>query len=231
MTSPIKLKIDGFQGAQSPLIKFSGKVIKREVLVNPNRFDASKQTTVGKFVMNELTVMESREPYTQPLAEIEIIYSESEDSRWGAFAKSFREQVPAEFRTGDDPLAALDGKVVEWEFRAGKVRGPVRDEDGNAVKGADGRDTWATQQLNCWQINSVEGMGEARKLLVDEVLSFLSEPKSDEEINAQIFTNADWKKLGGYQDAVNATADRTFLPSMAAAGKVTKTPDGKWVKA
>ena len=128
--SGIKYKIDNFEGGTSPLLHFKGRQLSH--LIENRHFEASERgaarDSVGfTFNFGELTVIDSREPYSLPIAEIKIPYSDRAETRWAAFAASFTRVVPAEIRAqfGDDPLASLDGKMCGWPGKEGTLRHPL----------------------------------------------------------------------------------------------------------
>ncbi len=230
--SGIKYKIDNFEGGNSPLLHFRGRLLQH--IVEQRHFEASERgaarDSVGfKFNFGELVVIDSREPYTLPIAEIKIPYSEREETRWAVFAKSFRDMVPAELRTGDDPLAVLDGKMQEWQWKRGRLRQALQDDNGDPIVGADGKQRWGVVEAETWQLVSVDGIGGSGPTLMEQILDFANGHTQD-EINNEVYMRMAWKGLPGFQEAATAVGDRTLLPGFVAAGKLTLGADGKYQK-
>lgn len=228
----IKYKVDNFEGGQSPLIWFTGRLLKHEVV--QRRYEASDRGAARdaiQFTFNfgELTVLESRESYPLPVAEIKLTYNERGDTSWSVFAESFTKLVPANLRTGDDPLASLDGRMQEWHFKPGKVRGPLKDDEGNDVIGADGKVRWGLQDRETWQIVSIEGMGGGPGL-TELILEYIGAGRQADDIYQAVYTTQGWKNLPGWQEVANAVGERTLLAGLVATGKIRQETDGKYVK-
>lgn len=230
--SGIKYKVDNFEGGTSPLLHFRGRMLSH--IVEQRHFEASERgaarDSVGfKFNFGELTVIDSREPYTLPIAEVKIPYSEREETRWAVFAKSFTSVVPVELRSGDDPLSSLDGKMQEWQWKKGRLRQALTDDAGDPVVGGDGKQRWGVVEAETWQLISVDGVGGGGPSLSEQVLDFAPGHTAD-EIHQEIYMRQAWKGLPGFQEIVTSVGDRTLLPGLVAAGKLALGADGKYTK-
>lgn len=216
----------------TPLQEFKGVVAGYTARVQ--RFEArgnqaARDAQIVDFDVKDLVVIRSREPYMLPIGKISIPYSERGDTRWAVFTGSLRAIIPPEiWQASSDPLGLLVGKQQHWSFRTGKLRGPIKDAEGNDVY-EGGKQKWGPTDADTWQVISIEGLGTGGVQLLDLIAQF-AVGKNQDEVNQAVLQTVEWKGYAGYQAAVEGTLNRTLLPGLIAAGKLVQEPSGLYTK-
>lgn len=223
MTLP-RIGFDEPQDSQTPLIHFTGNL--KEYKINQRTYEGRQNPNyIVVFDFTDLTVIESREPYFFPTAQIQIPFSDRADTRWAAFTKSVRSIIPADqWANLSQPLDILVGKRVEFFLKAANLRLPVRDESGETIEGK-----WAVQLSEAWQLESLEGFtsAEGQVDIWDLVLEFAN-GKKETEIKAWVYNEPKLKSLPKFNDVVEATAEGNLLSSLVTAGKLTRDNEGTY---
>ena len=93
-----------------------------------------------------------------------------------------------------------------------------------------GRDKWAVQEGNAWQVVSIEGFASATNNEdFRAVLLNLIHGKTEEEINQALFNSPELRAYGDeYTKTVNLQIQRQLLPGLEAAGIISKNTEGVW---
>ena len=216
--------------APHPLIRFKGNLKNYVTETKESQDPGGKARLSVTFNFTDVVVIESREPYVFPIATITISYSEGRDTRWAAWTNSFKAVVPADSWASSDPIQeALVGRNQEWYFKSASLRAPVRDEN-NEIVMENGKQKWAKQPADAWQIEGVEGLTQATGPGLMDALVDFAHGKTDKEIFQEALTNQSWKNLAGYNDMVEGVTGRTLLPVLVSSGKLTANPDGTYSK-
>lgn len=216
----------------TPLQEFKGVVAKYTARVQhfeARNGQAARDAQIVDFDISDVVVIRSREPYMLPIGKVSIGYSERGDTRWLVFTGSIRAIVPPEiWQASADPLGLLVGKQQHWNFGPGKLRGPVKDSDGNDVW-ENGRQKWGPVESDCWQVVSIEGLGTGGVQLLDLIADW-AVGKTGDQVNQEVFASDAWKGYAGYQAAVEGTLNRSLLPALVGAGKLVLGADGVYQK-
>lgn len=234
MTTPTDFKFSvDVKDNRSPLIRFRG-VLKEwtPVTYTPEEGSGRKPSQSIKFGFIDVVVVESTEPYPFPTAELTLPYSTSSETRWAAWAASFKNLIPVEaYRDLNQPFDVLVGKTQEWFFKPARLRQPIVDEHGEPVMDASGKQKWGTQDGDAWQIVSVDGFGNTAGgvSLMDLVVDY-ADGKKAEDVRQWLFTDMAIKSMPGHSAAVEAEANRTLMPTLVTGGKLTLDADGVYHK-
>jgi len=185
-------------------------------------FDEYKAELVTRFtpprtyvnlMFSEVDVIESTEPYPFPIAQLSIPFSDREVSTWGVLAKS-----AVKFLEEKEDISNLEGKVLEMKFTGGHMM----------WDGKQGKET----PRECWEVIGISGSGVATlaegKQQVDTNASRnraveLLDGKTEQEWNQAVFTDPITKADPALLTTI---IDRSFIPTMVAAGKVSKDDKG-----
>ncbi len=119
---------------------------------NPHQFHDGSSGLYIKFCFEDLTVIETTEPYEFPTLEFDIAYSEPSKSRganaWEFLSASLRQFFP----DVDGPISKLPGKIQEWK----KMPHEVRRTTGKLNE--DGTQEWGPKILSFWEVVAVDGV-------------------------------------------------------------------------
>lgn len=235
MTQPteFKFKMEPTGGRPfSPMLRFRGTLKEVTPTVYKNEEDPSaKERMTVKFDFTDVTVIDTEEPYPFPTATGSLPYSDRGDTIWMAWATSFRNIVPkSDWQNLSMPFKVLEGKVQEWAYLPARLRRPLTDENGENIKGADGRDKWGVQDADAWQLVSVEGYtGESGATIYDLIVEKL-DGSDDKGFMEWLFTDMSLKSVPGHNAAVEAQAERKLIPMLLETGKLSQDPNGVYHK-
>lgn len=207
------------KGFEHPLIKFRGRLVDYEPLA-PDQWDNIRVA----FNFIEVDVIESREPYLLPIAQILVKYSKREGSAWGILADSIPEEMD---------IPNLLGKMQEWWFTPDHKLGKNRQTQEDII-------------IDAWECVAVEGVATpgAEKVAgttppasgptaavadtlntpsaMDKVLEHL-DGKNDQQFAQAALADLIIKADGNLQSSI---LQNTLIPSLITAGVVTKDTDG-----
>lgn len=224
LPADFKLSVDKPKDdTRTTLRKFEG-VLKT---AQPDMSDRGFVTVMFSFT--DVVVIESTEPYTFPIAQIPISYSDRGETVWAAFSASYRDLVPPElWGESDDPLEPLIGRKQVWEFAPAKLRRPEVDDEGVTKKNDKGKDIWSVQDGFAWQIVSVEGFRsrEDQGKTLFEIIAEKVDGMTDQKILEWIYTDKEIKGYDGYAKLVESATDRELMPALLSAGLVTQDAEG-----
>lgn len=180
------------------------------------------------FDANDLEILDTVEPYTSPIAQIEIAHSDSRRSGMGYWGASIDKVINAGI-----PETVTQEGVKNQPYLLNK-RLHMKLTPGHLIW--DGR---AREQLprDCWELIEIAGEGapaatpsatatappaQAGPSATQEALKEL-DGLNEQEWYQKVFVNDTVK---ADTDIVNAIIGRTFLPPLEEAGIVTKGDDG-----
>ena len=128
----------------------------REVTGNLNSWTAiGRSTNFGERVLavlnlDNINVIRSQVPYDQPVASIEIMTSDKEESVWGFFAKSAARFIP-------------EGQEIDWLI-GHQLHLKFTDQyDGQNIylRRPDANQVWQDVLTDCWILEGIDGGGPA----------------------------------------------------------------------
>jgi len=213
---------EGF--SRTPLRDFWGTL---KSITGEMRDGQTGSFAVALYNSEEVEAIESIEPYTSPIAQIDIPVSTRAKSRMGYFGTSFDKIINAGLPP-DVPQAQaknqdyLIGKRLHWKFTPGHMIW-----DGNARE---------ERPNNCWEIIGIVGEGGAQAPIPSTAGT---EVGADISISQQALNLLDSKNVQQWHQVVltdpvvkqdtafiNSIIDNSFLAGMEASGKVTKDENG-----
>lgn len=179
----------------------------------------------------EVEVIESIEPYTSPIAQVEISHSSRAKSRMGYWGES----VDKIINTGIDPEVPQE-QVKNQDYLLGK-RCHLKLTPGHMIFNVDAKEE---RPNDCWTLMEVAGEATSASVTATAAPAATPAPtapvktatqaalealdgKTEQEWHQEVFTNSIVK---ANQSIVNAIIGRTFLPDLETAGVVTKGEDG-----
>ena len=222
---PGKPSMEKSSDGGSPLIKFRG-ILKEYELIETTYQDSGRKSERVKFDFTDVQVIESREPYSFPIATIQIGYNNQSDSRWDVWKESAAKFLP----TRDIDL--LQGKEQEWYYGPAKVRGPLKNEDGeDVIDERTGKAKWGLMDADAWQVTWVEGAEVADGASITDRVLELLDGKTESAFNAALMTDQEARRFPQYMDTVSAMTDRKLIPGLVTAGLVKQNTDGTYSKA
>ena len=226
MTTPSIFNLDPPTDGQSPLRRFKG-VLNQVIEENIDNSQYGRANTIrAKFDFTDVEVLESVEPYTHPIATLRISPSKNSNTSWAVFTESVRKATGLQ----GGSLNPVIGKMQEWHYGPCSIRQQVRDDSGTVVQ-EGGREKWAVQPGNAWQVVSVEGFANAANDdKFNDVLLDLINGKTEEEFSQALFNQSELKSYSEFTATVNRQLKRELLPMLADAGLIKKNTEGVWSK-
>jgi hypothetical protein len=217
-----------------PLIRFQGvlKTATPKAYVPEDNPNAKPRMSL-QFDFVDITVIDTEEPFPFPIVSITVNYSDRTETQWAAWAASVKKLIPAEETSKyNQPYEVLVGKVQEWAWAPCRIRRPQTDEEGEPVLDASGRQKWAAQDADAWQIVSVEGFGgnAGGASIYDLIVDYL-DGKDDRDFMQWLFTDMSIKSVTGHATAVEAQAERKLIPMLLERGVMTQDASGIYHKA
>lgn len=215
---PISTETSG----QSPLRHFKGRCLTQE---DPDNLGVKLEERTGNdgstyevvvFKFVDLEVVKTVTPYPFPTAELVISHSVKAETRWAAMGDSIKRLLGPEEGADAENLA---GKMQEWKMLPSPRRRPV---DPNNPRGA-----WETVQEDCWQVVAVEGAEEAAEDLTEHLLD-LADGKTEVQFHAVALADS---RVQADTPTITAITERTLLPALIKAEKLTRDAEGVLHKA
>jgi hypothetical protein len=194
----------------TPLLQFRGTL--KEYISKPQKDDASGRSfMVIGFNFTDIEVIASTDPYAFPICTIDVGYSQTEVTRWGALAKSIKKlygRTPA--------LDEIVGKQQEWVYGPCKLRTKEGDQ-------------WKDIEDRAWQIVSIDGLGSPAQMTADidaHVLDLL-DGKTEQDFQQVFFVDPEIRK---HPELIEQATNRQLLPTLEAAGRAYRDDGGVWHK-
>ena len=234
-----QLKTRGFEDGfpQSPLMEFKGRLVS----IGGNmvdRFTPARLEVLYNF--EELEVIESKEPYTDPITQLSILHSNRKQSAMGVFGLSVDTIINAGLAPDADPL-----EVKGQDYLVGKVL-HMKKTGGHLMW--DGK-TKTEQPRECWELIGVDDEQAIPASVQVKATSALPKAPAPQQSKNRSVGGADDIQtaigmLNGkteqqfYQEFFNNQAlknnealrtkllGRKFIPELLAAGMITKGTDG-----
>ncbi len=222
-----QLKTRGFEEgfAATPLRKFWGKLESYTGIMRGGNFG---DFLVVQYNFAEVEPLESTEPYTAPIAQIEIRHSDRAKSASGYFGDSVDKiinvgvalDIPQGQCKNQDYLI---GKMCLMEFTPGHAISSKDDATGQ----------WKDKPTNCWTLQEVKGEGTS-PAVAGAVTPAVAAPTGESAIQVALRlldgkTEARWHQAVFIDPTVkpdtalvNSIISREFLPPYIASGVVTK---------
>ena len=147
-TLKASVKVRGLEKPNAPLTPL------REITGNLNSWQPVARTTnfgervVVVFNLDSLNVVRTMVPYDQPVAQIEIMSSDKEDSNWGFFARSAARFIPE-----NEEIDWLVGKTLHLKYT------DQYDGSGIYLRRPDANGVWGDVLSDCWILEGVDGAG------------------------------------------------------------------------
>lgn len=165
----------------------------------------------------EIEAFETTAPYTFPIFDVQINYSQAQDQPWSVFTESFRQLAP----DNNLDLYQLEGKVCEWKWSDCKLSRPV----------SQGSREFALQDAKAWKLVSVEGWSAegTETYNLDELILELLNGKTANEFSQAYYSDNRVRSTPGYEAATEKLAKGTLLSELEAAGKVTRDDEGRYI--
>lgn len=167
------------------------------------------------FKFKDVDPIASITPYPFPTAELVISHSTKVETRWAALGDSIKRLLGPEEGADAENLA---GKMQEWKMIPSPRRRPV---DPNNFRGA-----WETVEEDCWQVVAIEGATEAAEDLAEYILN-LVDGKTDTQFNQVALADP---RVTADPKTVTTITDRTLLPALVEAKKLTRDAEGVYHK-
>ena len=190
-TRPDKL-VEGRE--RTPLVEIKAKLDSWNV-GQPDQYGR----TYVELNFTEVEVLQSREPYHFPVAQLWLKYSDRANSAWGMFLKSMT-GFAEDFLT----LPGLRLHLLKHMHDYGE------DQDGNRMLG------------EVWELKGIEGTPTERVSAEEQALRLL-DGKTEPEWNQSVFKD---NIVKADASIVTQIVNKTFLLAMIAQGKVTKDEAG-----
>lgn len=191
---------------------------------------------VALYNLEEVEVMPngSTEPYTSPIAQIDVSVSTKAKSKMGYLGASIDKIInaglaPDVAQAEAKNMDSLIGKKLHWQFTPGHLV-PNRDETGS----------WSDKPTNCWVITEISGEAVVAAPAVAPVAGATPVPAATVvSASQQALALLDGKNVQQWHQVVMADPivkqdtkvlqsiiDTSFLSGMEAGGKITKDADG-----
>jgi hypothetical protein len=161
------------------------------------------------FDVAELEVIEAKEPYTLPVATVDIRYLRIPGTQWAVMAASIEKCG----YKGD--VNGLINKRVHFQYLPAMMNLPKRDEDNNIIQGQ-----YENRQGRAMQITEIEGVENTSNQLEEKLLNMV-EGKTAVEFKSAFLSDMSLQQLTGYNDVANHVTQNTFLDMLVATGKLS----------
>lgn len=188
---------------QHPLINFKADITDINESQRPQRNNPAKMNNFLTFDMADVEVIESREPYTFPTTQIEILEINIPGSNWEALKASIRKCG----YSGD--LNGLIGKRAHWQYTTAMLS--QRNQTTQKFE---------TKEGNCWQIVEIEGVENTSDKLLSAVLD-IANGVDAATFKTNFLTNNDIRGYTGYPDMIAEVMNNKTLDLLVAAGKLS----------
>lgn len=195
-----------------PVRRFKGRLaeLKYEDIQKNDGSGTFKRAT---FSFTELQVLETTEPYTNPILHIQIIYATFPNTQWTVLGSSAR-KITGEY--SPDPLK---GKLQEWAVLPAKVN--QRNQETNKYEVVDSES---------WQVVSIEGYatpagdnGTSTQPITPDMIAKLAVGKTEAQFNDEAFKDPQIREDKKLRDQI---MDREVLPALIAGGFLTRDEAG-----
>ena len=188
-----------------PLNEFWGDIADITDPSRPSRTDASKSNTFIVFDINNLDVIEAREPYNFPVTKVEIMELTFANTPWEAFKESLR-------KCGfEGSLNNLIGKRTHWKYAPAIL---------NRSEVVDGKRVYSNVEGACWQIVEIEGVNNTSDRLMDAVVA-LADGKNETDFKTQFLANNELRTMTNYASMMQMVIGNSALSTLVSAGKLT----------
>ena len=224
---------EGYPG--TPLRDFWGTL---KSITGEMRNGQSGPYMVALYNSEEVEVIQSNEPYTSPIAQIDVSVSTKAKSKMGYLGASIDKIInaglaPDVAQSEAKNMDSLIGKKLHWQFTPGHMI-PNRDESNN----------WSDKPTNCWVITEISGEAvvatPAVAPVAGQVVTATPAPAvTVVSASQQALTLLDGKNVQQWHQVVMADPivkqdtkvlqsiiDTSFLSGMETGGKMTKNTDG-----
>jgi len=196
---------DAASDNRHPLNEFWGGVADINDDVRQSRTNASKNNTFIVFDINNLDVIEAREPYAFPVTKVEILELNIPGTPWEAFKESLR-------KCGyEGSLNDLIGKRMRWKY-AGAIL--------NQREVVDGKTSYVNKEGFCWQVVEIEGVNNTSDKLMDAVVA-LADGKNETDFKTQFLANNEMRSMTNYASMMQMVIGNSALSTLVSAGKLT----------
>ena len=182
-------------------------------------------------------IIEAIEPYTMPICELVIPYTDPSKSqggtRWEALSKSGRDNIGlVQGRPWE--LDDLVGKDQEWAQLSAPLRQALTEDDGTTPKmDGNGRQLWGDVQNLCWQIVSVEGLSPtgangngAQVGSAEDILDYIArtaEGLDADSLHIKLVTDP---RVVGNSTIISQITNRQLVTNLITLGKLRYQGDG-----
>lgn len=174
------------------------------------------------FKLNNIEVIEAREPYTLPAFIVDVRYVRMPHSNWDVMAESIR-------KCGfEGDINGLINKRAEFKWTTGMLNLPKQEKDdaGNTITV---RGQYEVREGTCWQILSIEGVENTSSTLGDKIAE-MADGKTAEAFKSAFMSDMTLQGLSGYQDAAIQVMNNTHLDLLVQLGKLTRDDSGVYHK-
>ncbi len=219
---------EGFQ--RTPLRDFWGKLTS---ITGEMRQGNSGAFAVALYNFDEVEPIESVEPYTSPIGQIEVSTSTRAKSKMGYLGKSIDDIINVGL-----PLDTPQAQVKNQDYIIGKVL-HMKLTPGHMISNKDdATGTWTDKPNDCWVLMEIKGEGTAP---TPATVAATATPPAPTGIDASQQalnlldgrTEQQWHQAVFVDPTVKADtnvimsiANREFIVGLEAAGKVTKDETG-----
>lgn len=232
----------GFQ--KTPLLEFIGTLSSiTGLMVQRGQMKTPKLEVTYNF--EEVEVIRTTEPYPFPIAQLSIMYSDTEKSLMGVFWGSASKIVNVD-QDGNPVARLIDGvpnpEYKNQDFLKGKKL-TLKWTSGHMMWNGDAKDATHPKGQDvareAWEVTSVEGEGSptptpvvgtpatkpaSNKTPQEQALALLS-GKTEQQFYQAVFAEPAFK-TASHQAIVQEIIQRKFLAPLEASGKVIKDANG-----
>jgi len=218
---------EGFQ--RTPLRDFWGKLAS---ITGEMRQGNSGSYAVALYNFDDVEVVESVEPYTSPIAQIEVAVSTKAKSKMGYLGKSIDKIINAGLPLDTPSEEAKNqsyiiGKTLHMKLTPGHLI-PNKDDTTGA---------WTEKPTDCWTLIEIRDEGVASPVAAAQPTQ--SAPAVDANAQALALLNGkteqQWHQAVFVDPIVKANTaviqtilNKTFITGLEAAGKIVKADDGTY---
>lgn len=224
---------EGFQ--RTPLRDFWGKITS---ITGEMRQGQRGAFAVALYNYDEVEVIESTEPYTSPIAQLEVSVSTRAKSGMGYLGKSIDNVINAGL-----PIDAPQSQAKNQDYIIGKMC-HMKFTPGHLVPSRDdATNTWGEKASECWELIEIRGEGAPAitppSAATAPATTATAHVTPGVDANAQALSLLDGKTEQQWHQAVfvdpvvkadtaviQTIINRTFLTGLETAGTVIKGEDG-----
>ena len=206
----------------TPPVDFEPTLLDFKCLITDIRDEVEDNRESIIFDCAELEIIEAKEPFNLPVAQVKVRYLRMPYSQWAIMAESIEK---CGFK---GEINGLINKRVHFRFAPALMSLPrqLKDEVGNVIGRGEG---YENRQGRAMQIVEIEGSENTSNILRDKLLA-MADNRNATAFKAEFMSDMSLQGYTGYQDVANQVMQNQFLDMMVGSNNLTLDETGVYHK-